>query len=178
MNAKTNVLRRAYRHLTVPERVQLVLEAYERDDDSEILALDNSCPWPDGADYLVRRFFLNQAACFVAIRLLTDELLQAVCFSTLAQAADLELSSDRVLTSLLERQNNLWQGFVAWCEDIGHDPRQVLSQAPLGPDEHDPASLVIHCQIDLFESLAPGLLQNSEQIQMWHDFFTDTYDVW
>ena len=85
---------------------------------------------------------------------------------------------DGSLQRLLERQAAIWRGFVAWCQDVGHDPHQVILLAPMGSDDRDPAFFVIQQEIEQIEEWAhdPGNpLIVPDKVEMWHELFTDLF---
>ena len=175
MTAKTSRLHRRYPYLTLAERVQLHLSAQERGDLSELKALDWACLGADVPSYVARLLLLGGAACLLVVQLLAHETLLVKRLSDLAQDDATNPASDPALLSLLRRQAALWRGFSAWCRDLGHDPRQVLLLAPLGPHENDPAYFVLHQHIACLDACYPHLSDDPHQVQIWHDFFTRSF---
>ena len=174
MNKRLELLYAHYPSLTAVERTELLLAAQQRGDQREIYVLDQTCPFADVEPYVNRLTLLEHAACLLVIQLLAREVLLVKKFEQLAGNTDAIPSPDPDLVSLLERQAAIWHGFAAWCHDIGHDPHQVLLMAPITQDESDPASFILHQQIERFEEwdAGPGpLLFDPHQVQTWRDFF-------
>ena len=150
---KLETLRRYYHKLTPVERVNLVLEAQERDDHTEVDVLEHACPVAQSAAYEGRVLVIADIATMIIIQLLTSAVFIVTKTADLTRELDDAPSAlDPALRSILERQAAIWRGFSAWCRDVGHDPRQVLRFAPIGSDESDPAFFLVHAQIDMIES--------------------------
>ena len=167
-------LRRYYDRLSVVERVNLVMDAQDRDDLGEVDVLERACPVRQSFEYEGRVLALAHAATALVVQLLACDALIA------ARLPDLDTDPGAealpALRSLLARQSALWHGFAAWCRDLGHDPRQVLRLAPIGPDNRDPAYFLVHTQLALIESGAAGVpVLDPEQIQSWRDTFARTF---
>ena len=175
---KLETLRRYYHKLTPAERVNLVLEARERDDHTEVDVLEHACPVGQSAAYEGRVIAIADNAMFMIIQLLACAVFIVHLAADLARGPDPPLDLDPVLRSILGRQAAIWRGFSAWCRDIGHDPRQVLHYAPIGPDESDPAFFLVHSEIDAIESRS-GDPQNPfpdpHQVDMWREVFARTF---
>ena len=179
MNKRLEVLYSHYPSLTAVERTELLLAAQQRGDRREIYVLDQTCPFSQVEPYVNRLTLLERAACLLVIQLLAREVLLVKKFEQLAAGTAAPPPPDPDLLSMLERQAAMWRGFAAWCQDIGHDPRQVLLMAPLAVDDSDPASFIIHQQIERFEKWSEGsdpLLDDPDQVQMWRVFFADMFN--
>jgi hypothetical protein len=180
MMQRLNQLRRQYHKLTVYERTQLALAAKERGDLLEIYALDDSCPAADAHKYLTRMMALEHSATLLVIQLLAFNVLVMAKLVSLAQEqkAGATPAFDDELLPLLVQQAPVWHGFAAVCQDLGHDPRQVLRMAPLGKDERAPAFYVIHHLIEQLELLAEvehGALLDPDQVRTWRRLFTRAF---
>ena len=179
MNKRIEELYASYPSLTAIERTELLLAAQERRDLKEIYVLDRTCRIADIEPYVMRLMLLERAASLLVIQLLAREVLLIKKFEQLAAGTAAPPPPDPDLLSMLERQAAMWRGFAAWCQDIGHDPRQVLLMAPLAVDDSDPASFIIHQQIERFEKWSEGsdpLLDDPDQVQMWRVFFADMFN--
>jgi hypothetical protein len=181
VTGKIDKLRRAYRHLTPFERVELLLAAGEADDWSELHALDDTCPTADLPPYVTRLLALQHAACLLAVQLLAREvlLIQQLSAHTAPAAPAGEAASasppDAALDSLLQEGAALWRAFVAWCQDLDHDPHQVLLLAPLGRDHADPARFLLDLLVERFETWSPDLLRAPDQERRWRHLFRASF---
>jgi hypothetical protein len=77
-------------------------------------------------------------------------------------------------TAILHRQAALWRAFVAWCGELGHDPRQVLLMAPLIPDKRDPVYCLVQTLIETIENL-PSVTAPPNQSDPFPDLFKTTF---
>jgi hypothetical protein len=172
-------LRRGYPQLTVWERVQLFLAARERGDLSEANALDEACPRAHLPDYALRLGALQNAASFLVVQLLATNVLLLARLADLPSGAPSDPAADPHLLSLLQRQAALWRAFVAYCQSHDHDPHQVLHLAPLGLDEGEPASLIVHQQLHILEALPDDLptdpAHDPDQFLAWRNLFARAF---
>ena len=117
-------------------------------------------------------------ASLLAVQLLAGELLLVVKFTQPArESGSDDAAADAALEPLLASQLTLWRGFVQWCQDLGHDPRQVLRMAPLGLDERDPAFFILQLKIESLEACAPDFLSDPDGVQQWRGYFTRAFDT-
>ena len=142
-------LRKRYNQFTVVERVNLVLAAQERGDEDEVNALEIYCSEDQSVEYDMRVLRLALAASALVVQLLAREVLTVKRLEDLLHSEendqnakegtahpvhgplDLSIANDRKLASLLEQTAAIWNGFSAWCRDLGHDPHRVLRLAPM-----------------------------------------------
>jgi hypothetical protein len=173
MTKRLDKLQRGYPKLTVHERVELLLAAKERHDVRDAERLDGTCPSADLHPYIDRLLALQHSACILVVQLLARQVLLVRKFQDLVGDADPIPPPDPDLISILKGQAAIWRGFVAWCQDMRHDPRRVLLMAPLGLDGADPAYFIIQEQIACLEALAQGMeaLLDPDEIQMWQGLF-------
>jgi hypothetical protein len=169
MIKRLNQLRRQYHKLTLFERIRLFLAAYERGDLPEIYALDDSCPSADAEAYMGRILALERTACLLATQMLALDILVIQRFTSLAGEHSTPPNSDPALVSLLKRQAALWRGFVAFCQLLEHDPRQVLRLAPIGLDKSHPAFFILHELIALLDRWAED--PDPDQVAQWQWLF-------
>ena len=168
-------LRRQYAKLDVFERVELILSAQEQQDLSEIYILEDTCPSADVIPYIIRMLALRSAAALLAVQMLARTILILRKFERLNQEThDLPLT-DPAFLSLFKTQIALWSGFVAWCQDMGHDPYQVLHMAPLGIDHKELAASIVHQQIEICEEFAKHLPPDPDQIHIWRTLFMHSF---
>jgi hypothetical protein len=194
----TRKLQKHYGNLTVVERVNLVLAARERGDETEVLALEDRCPVAKSIEYHERMLHLIAVASVLAVQLLAREVLIVVRLSDLVKAGqnaeqnakqdakqdgadpaldglDSNLADDDRLDLLLEDAAAAWLGFSAWCRDLGHDPHQVLRLAPVGPDDRNPAFYILHEQIELSERWPHRLLHDPDRVEEWRTVFAQVF---
>lgn len=163
MTGRIDKLRRVYGKLSPLERVALFLAAQERDDWRELDALDDTCPTADLSFYVTYLLGLQHCAGLVAVQLLA----RAVLLVAGLGAPD----GDPALDALLHETATLWRAFAAWCRGMEHDPRQVLSLAPLGRDEADPARFVLDLLIERCESWSADVPRDPDQERRWRRLF-------
>jgi hypothetical protein len=175
MTDRIDKLRRAYRHLTPFERVELLLAAGEGDDWSELHALDDTCPTADLPPYVTRLLALQHSACLLVVQLLAREVLLVAQLTAPDGEAAPASPSDPALDSLLQEGSALWRAFVAWCQDLDHDPHQVLLMAPLGRDDADPARFLLDLLVERFETWSPDLLPAPDRERRWRQLFRASF---
>ena len=174
----TNHLRRYYDRLTTAERVNLILDAQDRHDEAEVHALLDTCPLEECLKYEGRLLALGHVAALLVNQLLACEVFIVLRRADLTDQPAADPDPDGALRRLLERQAAIWRGFVAWCQDVGHDPHQVMFLAPMGTDERDPAFFVIQQAIEQIEEWAhaPGHpLIAPDKVETWHELFTGLF---
>lgn len=174
----TNHLRRYYDRLTAAERVNLLLGAQDRHDEAETRALLDTCPFKECLKLEGRLLALGNVAALLVNQLLAYEVLIVVRLGDLTAQSAADPDLDRSLQRLLERQAAIWRGFVAWCQDVGHDPHQVMFLAPLGLDKRDPAFFVIRQAIEQIEEWAHAPahpLIAPDKVETWHEVFTGLF---
>jgi hypothetical protein len=194
----TRKLQKHYGNLTVVERVNLVLAAQERGDETEVHALEDCCPVAKSIEYHERMLHLIAVASVLAVQLLAREVFIVARLSDLANARqnakqnakqntkqdganptldglDSNLADDDRLDLLLEQAAAAWLGFSAWCRDVGHDPHQVLRLAPVGLDDRDPAFFILHEQIELSERWPHRLLRDPDRVEEWRAAFAQVF---
>lgn len=181
-------MHRHYDKLTAVERINLALAAQQRGDKAELFALEDRCSMAQSVDYDYRWFALAQVTSVLVIQLLARQVLIVKRFASLAHRSLSISETETHLTSfpdndrlywLLEQATAIWCGFVAWCQDVGHDPHLVLRLAPIGLDESNPAHFLIHHQIHQLEEWATLTCANGadapfpcpETIELWHTAF-------
>ena len=177
---KLETLRRYYHKLTPAERVNLVPEAQERDDHTEVDVLEHACPVGQSAAYEGRVLAIVDIATLMIVQLLACSVFIVHLAADLAREPDPPPALDPALRSILGRQAAIWRGFSAWCRDVGHDPRQVLHYAPIGPDESDPAFFLVHAQIDMIESWPSDPqhpFPDPHQVDMWRQVFAHAFQL-
>jgi len=171
---KMNKLWRYYDKLTAVERVNLVLAAQERGDETEVHALENACPLAKSVRYEGRMLALGLVASLLVVQLLACQVFLTTILLDLSEETDAVPVLRRRLRFLLNREAAIWRGFVAWCQDVGHDARQVLRLAPLGLDQRDPAFFLIHGQIDRIEGQAEDAqdpFPDPQKVKTWRETF-------
>jgi len=181
---RSDRLRRHYGKLTTVERINLVLSAQERDDAEETQALEEHCRTIEALYYETRMLGLGHVAALLVVQLLACEVfLVNMCLHLPRAQEDGAIPSPDPalmsrLQSQLERQAATWRGFTTWCQDIGHDPRQVLRLAPIGPDETDPACFIIRQQIEQIEKQIEHAIEHAQdpfpdpdKVEMWRQMF-------
>jgi hypothetical protein len=174
----TNPLRRYYDRLTAAERVNLFLGAQDRHDEAEMHALLETCPLKECLKCEGRLLALGHVAALLVNQLLACEVFIVHRFADLTAQPAADSDLDRSMQALLERQAAVWRGFVAWCQDVGHDPHQVMLLAPMGSDDHDPAFFVLHQAIEQIEAWASdpcNPLVAPDKVETWHDLFTGLF---
>ena len=174
MSRNLDKLRRAYGKLTPYERVELLLDAQEADDWQEQHALDDTCPTADLGPYLTRQLSLQHSACLLVIQLLARQVLVMQLVARDAEASP-PSPPDPALVTLLQEMAVLWRAFVAWCHDLDHDPHQVLSMAPIGRDDADPARFILDLLVEWFDAWSPDLLRDPDQERRWRHLFRATF---
>jgi hypothetical protein len=174
----TNQLRRYYDRLTAAEHVNLVLDAQDRRDEAEMYALLDTCPLKECLKCEGRLLALGHVAALLVNQLLACEVFIVHRFANLTAQPAADSDPDGAMQALLERQAAVWRGFVAWCQDVGHDPHQVVLLAPMGSDDRDPAFFVIQQAIEQIEAWARAprnTLIAPDKVETWHDLFTGLF---
>jgi hypothetical protein len=176
--SKSDKLHRYYDNFTVVERVNLILAALERGDKFEVFALHSRCPPADDFQHDFRILGLGRTAAMFIIQLLAREVFVAIKFAQLADEPGADPATRATLRSLLEHETAIWRGFVAWCEDAGHDPHQVLRLAPIVSDDRDPAFFLVRSAVESLESCLADredAFLDPDRVQGWRDIFADFF---
>jgi hypothetical protein len=177
---KMNKLWRHYDKLTTVERVNLLLAAQERGDEAEANALENACPTAASVHYNARMIGLGHVASLLVAQLLACQVFLIAMLPDLPEGTGAASVLRSRFRPLLEREAALWRGFLAWCQDVGHDAWQVLRLGPLGPDGRDPAFFLIHEQIEHIERRAEDAqapFPDPEKVKMWRDTFASAFGL-
>jgi hypothetical protein len=186
-----------YAALTRVERVNLILAAQEEGDQDEVLALENTCSEEERRLLNAHLLCLSCAASAVAIQLLAlnvltvkriEDLLHGAqaaagdqpgkdpCASpnpALAGLSDADarwacVADDDKLAALDKEAAAAWLGFSRWCWEVGHDPHQVLRQAPMGSTEIDLPYTILCDQIKYSERWAGDLVSDPEHASAFY----------
>ena len=179
----TDRLRRYYYHLTPSERIGLLLEAEKRGDAVETASLLENCTLEECLKCEAHILRLQHVAAFLVVQLLSRQALITSSLASLTIAATSDPGPKPLtpphLASQLEQESAIWRGFSAWCRDEGHDPYHVLSLAPLGQDDQDPAYFVVHEQIEQIEewaTLDPPPFHNPHKVNVWYTAFSRVFE--
>jgi hypothetical protein len=181
-----NRLKKHYDLLSVVERINLFLEAHERDDLAEANQLEWSCRHEDAMDYNIRLLALANVVSLLVVRMLAAQVLLVKVFDDRAQCtgeADARRALNQRLASCMEHQAAIWRGFTIWCRRVGHDPMRVLRLGPLGFDDADPAYFILRQQIEFIENWTRDAeddqdpFPDPEKVDTWYCMFAKTFGL-
>ena len=178
MNTKANELWPFYEWLTPGERLNLVLAACERGDQDDIRDLENTCTKDNIYDFYRYLVQLTCVTSLVVIQMLARTIIVNHILTDLTDESDASPKRQQALMSYLGQEAAIWRGFVAWCRELGQDPRQLLRLAPFAWDKGDPTFSIIHQEIDMIDAWADNpehLLPDPEQVQQWRDTFASLF---
>jgi hypothetical protein len=79
---------------------------------------------------------------------------------------------DDKLATLEKEAAAAWLGFSLWSREIGHDPHQVLRQAPMGSTEIDLPYTILCGQINYLERWGSQLLEDAKNVDAFYRLLT------
>lgn len=85
------------------------------------------------------------------------------------------VGDDDKLAAFTQEAAAIWLGFCRWCWEVGHDPHQVLRQAPMGSSEADLPYAILRDQIEYSERWAGDLVPDPDHVAAFHHLLSHTF---